>query len=672
MKKILLTISSILCSMAMHSQVVINEIDTDTPSTDVQEFIELKSSTPFFSLNGYVMVCFNGGTTGTGNSAYYTLSLNNLTTDINGIATIGNNLVAPVPDKFLPNSTFQNGPDAVAIYTGNASDYPIGFTATTTNLVDAIVYNTISNPNGANPTILIATQLMSDLGVTVGVFENINNQITTQSIQRKNDGTYEVKTPTPGANNDGSGVLFNGITISVPAFEYTEGESFPITFTTQNPVTENLTFTFSLNNGGFNNADYTGNTTVNIAAGNNTFTTIITLVDDDLDEGDELLKINMGSIPDGYKRMNDNVEVRIIDNDFTTATWGTPLNPTRGLVSRNIPAGYYDSLEGKTGAILKQAIQDIIANPNVVRAQNYGDVTDILKDADQNPANSNEVWLMYVEQGRSKYKFQSTASSTGSWNREHIFPQSRGGFTDGTSSNADGINIWLPTNADDILAGHSDAHHIRAEDGPENSSRNNRDYGTGVAPSNNAYNGPATTQGSWRGDVARSLFYMECRYNALSLVNGNPPDTGDASKFVLGDLETLLVWNTTDQSDDFEMNRNNVIYNWQQNRNPFIDYPSLADHIWGNKIGEAWFSTLSTDKNNVLQVAVYPVPAKDYIVISGINESGTYSISSISGVELYKGNFTGETRIPLRLSTGVYLAKITSSNKTAVKKIVVK
>src|SRR5690606_22425181 len=120
---------------------------------------------------------------------------------------------------------------------------------------------------------------------------------------------------------------------------------------------------------------------------------------------------------------------------------------------------------------------------------------------DQNPANSNQVWLMYVEQPRAKYKYQTVSSSTGLWNREHIYPQSRGGFADGTSSTADGIGVWLPTDANDILAAHADAHHIRAEDGPENSSRNNRDFGSD-------YVGPAGNQGSWNGDVARSLFYM--------------------------------------------------------------------------------------------------------------------------------------------------------------------
>ena len=158
----------------------------------------------------------------------------------------------------------------------------------------------------------------------------------------------------------------------------------------------------------------------------------------------------------------------VIDNDFTVSPWGTPLNPTYGIVTPTTPVDYYSSLEGKSGAVLKQAIQDIIANPSVVRAHNYGDVETILKKSDQNPLNSNQVWLMYFEQPRSKLDMQETGINTGKWNREHIYPQSRAGYSDGTSSIPDGINVWTTTSADDIMAGHADAHHIRAEDGAEN------------------------------------------------------------------------------------------------------------------------------------------------------------------------------------------------------------
>ena len=635
-------------------QIVINELDSDTPSTDDREFIELKSTVPNFPLDGYVLVLFNGNTTSTtANQSYYTLDLDGLTTDANGIILIGNSLVSPAPDKIFPDNIIQNGADGIAIYLGNASDFPEFTLATTTNLVTALMYDT----NDAD-----ATALMNLLGVTAQYNEGQNSLPTTQSVQRKSDGTYETKNPTPGANNDGSGIIFNGITITVNTADKNEGDNFQITFTTQTNVSSDLTFNFTLNNSTFTTADFTGNTTVFIPSGTNTFTTTITLTDDILDEGDETLKIKIGTIPSQYKRLNDNIEIRVIDNDFTVAPFGTPLNPTYGIASSTAPADYYATLEGLSGTALKQAIQDIIANPAVVHAHNYGDIIEILKTADQNPLNSNEVWLMYVEKPRSKLEFQDTGINTGKWNREHIYPQSRGGFTDGTESIPDGINIWLPTNADDILAGHADAHHLRAEDGAENSLRSNNDYGL------TGYNGPTGTMGSWKGDVARSVFYMAVRYNALSVVNG---DIADTTVGQLGDLASLLTWNTLDPSDDFEMNRNNYIYTWQVNRNPFIDYPDLANYIWGAKAGQVWHFNLSTNDFADLKVNIYPNPAQKAITVSGLNEKASIEIYNTIGAKILEQKFIGETKLNIDFPSGMYFAKINSGEQSIVKKFLV-
>jgi len=632
-------------------QVVINELDCDTAGTDDKEFIEFKSATPNFSLDGYVLVFFNG--TGTqANLSYFVYDLDGLTTDGNGIAVLGNALVSPVPGKLLPDSVIQNGPDAIGLYLGNPSDFPNLTQASTTNLIDALAYGT-SDPN--------ATALMALLGVSVQADENINSSGTAQSIQRKPDGTYEVKAPTPGANNDGSGIAYNGITISTTATQFNEGQSFDITFTTQVAVSGSLSFAFSLSNATFDGTDFTGSTSVTIPNGSTSVSKTITIVDDSANEGDEVAKINFNAIPAGYVRMNDNIGIRILDNDFVPLPWGTPLNPTYDIVSSTAPAGYYDSLEGKSGAVLKQALQDIIANPAVVHAQNYGDVTNIIKNGDQNPLNPNQVWLLYSEQPRSKLDFQDTGGSNiGKWNREHMYPQSRGGYSGGTSSEPDGIDTWSPTGPDDIMAGHGDAHHIRAEDGPVNSSRNNKDYGE--------YLGPTGNLGSWHGDVARGVFYMAVRYNGLSVVNGNPANTTLGQ---LGDLALLLQWNHSDPSDDFEMNRNNYIYTWQINRNPFIDYPDLADYIWGTHTGEPWFAALATSTFDSRQIVVYPNPAHDYFMLSGIRGEGQLEIYNVSGAKLFSQSFIGETRIDVNLASGMYVAKITSDNKTTMRKLLV-
>ena len=635
--------------------VVINEIDSDTDGTDQLEFVELKSSTPNFSLDGYVLVFYNE----TNTSCYYAYDLDGFTTDINGIAHFGNNQVTPSPVGVIPNNRIQNGPDVVALYLGNASDFQFaiqpGTIATTTNLIDAVAHNNSTS---------IPTNLMSILGISVCTNENANGLKDFHSIQRRNDGTYEVKLPTPGVNNDGSGVVLNYISVTTSIPVINEGDSFNFIFTTSQPVqNETLIFNFTLNNGNFNLSDFSGGLTVSIPVGQTTGQTGIIVANDGLDEGDEEMKLVYQPLPFGYVANNNNIIYRVYDANYVVQSYGTPINPTYGLVTPTIPTGYYDSLEGLSGNALKQALQDIIANPAVVRAHSYGDIWEILQSADVNPLNSNQVWMHYVEAPRAKLDRQTESSGVGKWVREHVFAQSRGGFSGGTSSTADGINIWLPTNADDILAAHADAHHIHAEDGTENGVKSNRDFGSD-------YNGPIGTQGKWRGDVARALFYMAVRYNGLNLVNGNPSDT--SGNKIMGDLASLLVWNHSDPRDDFEMNRNNYIYTWQMNRNPFVDHPSLADYIFGANFGQPWSATLSTQTPIENKVAVYPNPASDYLIVSGLDGASKVEIYTITGQLVQTESFENETRIKLDLNVGMYLVKVTNGVQTSTKKIIVK
>lgn len=655
--KLLLFFFCIVFSIT-NAQVVINELDADTPSTDNLEFIELKSATPNFSLDGYVLVFFNGSTTGLTSISYYALDLDGKTTDINGIIHFGNSQVSPTPKIIFPSATIQNGPDAIGLYLGNASDFPLNTVATATGLIDAIAY---SNSATVQP-----TTLMSTFGITICTNENQTNLASTKSIQRKTDGTYEVKTPTPGLNNDGSGIVLTYIAITPSVTSISEGQSFTITFTSSQVVTgSNLVVNFILNNGSFTNADFSGTLSVTIPVGATTGTTTIQVLNDGVNDGDEELSIFIGTIPAGYSLNNNNVMIRVNDVNFTVLPFGTPANPSYGNVTSTAPLGYYSSLEGLSGAALKQALQNIIANPSVVRVHNYDDVWDILKTSDQNPENSNQVWLIYTETPRSKIDLQSGNSNVGKWNREHIYCQSRGGFSTGTdylTPFSDGITIWTATTgANDIGAGVCDAHHIRAVDGQENSSRNNRNYGVD-------YNGPiATPTTTWRGDVARACFYMAVRYNGLNVVNGNPPENSIGQ---IGDLATLLTWNQTDPRDDFEMNRNNYIYTWQLNRNPFIDYPNLVDYVFGANFGQPWFASLSNTDFDLNRVSIYPNPAKDYFIVSGLDTASKIELFNTVGSKVFESEFTGEQQFNIEVTAGIYLAKITTDDKFVVRKII--
>lgn len=657
--KFIFTLFTILfLGLTSFAQIVINELDCDTPGTDDKEFVELLSETPNFPLDGYVLVFFNGSTSGAYKS-YYTIDLDGYVTDINGLLLIGSNTVSPVPQLLIPVSVIQNGVDAVALYQADDLDFEEPTVAyVDETLIDVIIYRTTQNDGQGF--VEIFSEFNPDIAIiTEGGSNNTN------SIQRFVDEfgtvTYTSTVPTPRQLNDGSGIILNGILMSVPQTQYNEGESFELTFTTEQIVTEDLVLNLSLNNATFNTSDYTGNTFLTIPTGQDSISTTITLVDDDLDEGDEVMKISITGIPPTYLAINNNLQIRIVDNDFTVAPYGTPINPTYGVVESTQPDGYYNSLDSLADVTLRQAIQDIIAEEGVVRAQTYNDVIEILKEADENPENSNQVWLVYLEQGRAKLDYQTTSNSIGKWNREHVFPRSRGGFNSiEADEEINGIDVYWNTNADSLRHGNSDAHAIRAVDGPENSSRGNQFYGQ--------YNGPTGTLGGFKGDVARSIFYMAVRFNGLEVVNGFPE--GITGQF--GDLATLLDWHRNDPPDDFEMNRNNVVYQWQFNRNPFIDQPDMVEYIWGNMIGQVWQQPLSVDEVSTLQLSIYPNPTTNRIYFKGVQNLTTIDISSIDGRKLSTYSISNDTYIDLNVTSGIYLLNISSNNQMLTKKIIVK
>ncbi|MCA1761771.1 MAG: endonuclease [Cryomorphaceae bacterium] len=248
------------------------------------------------------------------------------------------------------------------------------------------------------------------------------------------------------------------------------------------------------------------------------------------------------------------------------------------------PEGYYETAEGLAGEDLKTALHHIINDHNEFSyTSSATDVWDILKETDRDPENADNVIMIYT--GRSIDAVQEYNSGNG-WTREHIWPQSRGDF--GTSQGAG-----------------TDAHHIRPLENSVNSTRSNRSFANCNSCVEVVFQGEST--GSFyddsnysfeprdevKGDVARMIFYMALRYEGtngeLDLELANTLfDQGDNAP-LHGKLDDLLEWNDSDPVDEFEANRNDVIhYQFQGNRNPFIDHPELARFIWGESEGELW------------------------------------------------------------------------------------
>jgi predicted extracellular nuclease len=121
------------------SGLVINEVDSDTPSTDVLEFIELyDGGAGNTELDGLVVVLYNGN----GDVSYSAFDLDGFATDADGYFVIGSVAGADIDVDPGNSGWLQNGADAVALYSGDVADFPNGTAVTTEDLLDALVYDT--------------------------------------------------------------------------------------------------------------------------------------------------------------------------------------------------------------------------------------------------------------------------------------------------------------------------------------------------------------------------------------------------------------------------------------------------------------------------------------------------------------------------------------------------
>lgn len=219
------------------------------------------------------------------------------------------------------------------------------------------------------------------------------------------------------------------------------------------------------------------------------------------------------------------------------------------LVESAIPTltGYYTDASGLQGIALTTALRTIVNN-GLVR-KTYGDARYILNISDRDPLNPANVILVYLGTSVS-----GTWDNGITWNREHVWPQSRLGCSANNTSR-------------DRCA---DMHNLKPANPATNTSRGDKFYGWTTTPDTYA------PREAVRGDLARILFYMVITYSDLYLSDSTTAD----STYKMGLLAVLLQWHLDDPVDSFEQNRNEIIYAQQGNRNPFIDHPHLVGLIW--------------------------------------------------------------------------------------------
>jgi endonuclease I len=323
-----------------------------------------------------------------------------------------------------------------------------------------------------------------------------------------------------------------------------------------------------------------------------------------------------------------------------------------------IPPGYYDDANGLYLDELRAALQQIINNHQV---QTNASLWEHFQSADAKL--NGKVWDMYsdVPGGTPAYEFTFVTDQCGNYsgegdcfNREHSFPQS-----------------WYNSSAPMS----TDLFHLYPADAWVNAQRGNWPFGTvsnaNWTSTNGSKRGACSFPGytgtvfepidEYKGDFARSYFYMLTRY--MNLVSSWDTPILQGNNFSDWAKSMLLLWDASDPVSQKEIDRNNMVYTIQGNRNPYIDRPEFVHYVWGTSVFVAeevpsqinwWYSNSTLNVNTVY----------DY--------NSTIKIFNVMGQRVSQITMSrGENRIPVNEKPGVYLAVIQMNSGVEVFRFVV-
>ena len=253
------------------------------------------------------------------------------------------------------------------------------------------------------------------------------------------------------------------------------------------------------------------------------------------------------------------------------------------ILVAQVPNNYYNSANGLTGYALKTELRNIIASSHQAHSYSQLYTAYVTTDVDDYYENDGTVLDMYSEKpnGTDSYNYTHNSNHCGNYNsesdcfnREHIMPQSV--FSSASPMKAD-------------------AHFVVPSDGYVNGQRGSLPFGEVQSASwtstNGSKKGSNTTAGysgtvfepidEFKGDIARMLFYFATRYEN-QVAGWNHTMLNGTSDQVYADWfkDLLVQWNNQDPVSQREIDRNNAVYDYQNNANPFISHPQWVNAIW--------------------------------------------------------------------------------------------
>lgn len=259
--------------------------------------------------------------------------------------------------------------------------------------------------------------------------------------------------------------------------------------------------------------------------------------------------------------------------------------------SAEFKAGYYNKMNGKSGAALKAAAKECVQSHQTLV---YTDLPNYWQYSDVYPELVNGCkrwWDMYSDAVYLIQRGQSGKSSfsANKMQREHSVPKS----------------WWKDqTGSVEYTPAYSDMWNLYPSDGAANQAKLN--YPLGLTASTSFDNGVTKVGGAqtgygggsrnvfepddeYKGDFARAYMYVATVYDDINWVINYMYKKETYPTLVPWAKEMLLQWCRQDPVDQKEIDRNNVVEQYQGNRNPFVDFPELAEYIWGTRTTEVFY-----------------------------------------------------------------------------------
>lgn len=419
----------------------------------------------------------------------------------------------------------------------------------------------------------------------------------------------------------------------------------------------------------------------------------------------------------------------------SASLWAT-INNNTPTSAANLKSTYYTGANNKSGSALFSALSTI--STGVTYSYNkltYDNLWTAYITSDVYPtghAHAGKIWDMYANcyYSTSDHVSQMKAECNGGYNREHSLPKSWFG----------GSNNYESTNQGCDLV------HLVPTDAYVNSDRGNYAFGevgtvakqfeiskrgtsvTSLSVSESTLSGTSVSvtgsptvfepSDEYKGDFARIYMYMRVRYSSLNLAQADggtihfssTTSAASATNYGLTNYSVILLmkWHRQDPVSQKEIDRNNAIEKMQGNRNPFVDYPCLAEYLWGKNAGETFLLSnavgsfedsfvvgssdgcaCSTDPTltvNPTSLTVDPVAVNGTstktFTVTGVNLTGSISITKTSGSNFFTvspssvtaANANGSNTITVTYAptaTGNHTATFTITSSGATKTVTV-